>query len=466
MASAGLRPRSPASDRQALGLFSLGIGVVLFLLIGLRALQAHRDGDQQLRNDSLWVLVSPLVFGGFGLRLITATPAAGRQPRSDLEPARQALEQAEALAERSRQAAQGQGQRQLEAQLQQARAELDASRSASRRLEQQLQQSIRAGEARAAALEHQLAALQQQRQQLGEALDQWRRAPTEAPSPDPLAPVATALETRASALESRVAELDAAHRALQLQHHAALQQLQERLQQETQEQIRQHIAAFSGRWQAPLEEGQTRLIELRSDVREQWQALEAELAGARREQQAAQEQRHRHTRQLEQQLEQQLSDLAGEVRQLEQGQQGLQQQLARSTGSAEQQQDQLEQRVAAAATTAERASTSLRQHLKQLQGERDGLCRTTAELAQLITRLESASALGDGAAPGLEGSYNAACAELGVLPGSPWTAVRATWRQGLLRWHPDQGGDASLWARRQAAYQLLEAWYAFRQPPG
>jgi len=48
-----------------------------------------------------------------------------------------------------------------------------------------------------------------------------------------------------------------------------------------------------------------------------------------------------------------------------------------------------------------------------------------------------------------------------VLPGSDWIVVRATWRRNLKQWHPDQGGDAQRWMRRNAAYQLLTAWYDF-----
>jgi multidrug efflux pump subunit AcrA (membrane-fusion protein) len=57
--------------------------------------------------------------------------------------------------------------------------------------------------------------------------------------------------------------------------------------------------------------------------------------------------------------------------------------------------------------------------------------------------------------------YREACEELGVLPGSGWQEVRATWRRNLMHWHPDQGGDPRLWSRRSAAYQLLVAWYEF-----
>ncbi|MDP5123872.1 MAG: hypothetical protein NWP84_08465, partial [Cyanobium sp. MAG_04] len=59
--------------------------------------------------------------------------------------------------------------------------------------------------------------------------------------------------------------------------------------------------------------------------------------------------------------------------------------------------------------------------------------------------------------------YREACEELGVLPGSGWQDVRATWRRNVMDWHPDQGGDSRLWVRRNAAYQLLVAWYEFNR---
>ena len=57
--------------------------------------------------------------------------------------------------------------------------------------------------------------------------------------------------------------------------------------------------------------------------------------------------------------------------------------------------------------------------------------------------------------------YQAACRELGLEPGASWAVVRATWRRQLRQWHPDNGGDPERWLRRQAAYQLLEAWESF-----
>ena len=59
-------------------------------------------------------------------------------------------------------------------------------------------------------------------------------------------------------------------------------------------------------------------------------------------------------------------------------------------------------------------------------------------------------------------SYEQACHELSLEPGSPWISVRETWRRKVKIWHPDRGGDPRLWNRRQAAYQLLAAWYEFK----
>ena len=64
------------------GLFSLTIGAVLLVLILLRGQQAAREGNQELRNDTYWVLVSPLVFAGFGVYLLRhpGRSGSGRRP--------------------------------------------------------------------------------------------------------------------------------------------------------------------------------------------------------------------------------------------------------------------------------------------------------------------------------------------------------------------------------------------------
>ena len=442
MASAGVLKRSRRNDRRGLGLISLGIGVALFLLIGLRALQAHREGDQQLRNDSLWVLVSPLVFGGFGLRLLTAAPASGgaRRSRAALDPARRALKQAEALAAAVPDPQQGPTHEQLQSQLAELRGELEASRDEAAALERRLEEALRASEARATALEEQLSGLQQQRDSLAAALAEIRDAPPTAAFGPEVSSVAATLRIQLQQLEQRCAELRGEQQSLAQQHQEALRSAKQQ-------------------WQAQIDE-------LEADWRQQWQTLDQALnqavAGARAEHRFAQEQSlSRHA-----QLEHQLSGLTSELQQAQQSQAVLQHQLAGTLSTGELERDQLRQRSTAAASQVEQASTSLRQQVQQLEGERQQLRRSAEELELLIRRLERSSAAADGPAPAFDGCYEDACGELGVVPGSPWTAVRAIWRQGLLRWHPDQGGDPSAWPRRLAAYQLLEAWYAFRQPLG
>jgi predicted nucleic acid-binding Zn-ribbon protein len=434
--------RSRRNDLRGLGFVSLGIGVALFLLIGLRALQAHREGDQQLRNDSLWVLVSPLVFGSFGLRLLTAAPASGgaRRSRAELEPARRALKQAEALAAAVTDSQQGPAHEQLQSQLAELRGELAASRDEAAALERRLQEALRASEARAAALEEQLTGLQQQRDSLAAALvDARETSPAGVVEPD-VSAVASTLQTQLKQLEQRCAQLRGEQQTLAQQHQEAL-------------------LCAKKQWHVQLEE-------LEAEWRHQWQTLDQALhqavAGARAEHQLAQEQRLSRNAQLEHQL----VCLTNELQQAQRSQAALQHQLAGTLSTGELQREQLRQRSTAVAGQVEQASTSLRQQVQQLEGERQQLRRSAEELELLIRRLERSPAATDGSAPAFDGCYEDACGELGVLPGSPWTAVRATWRQGLLRWHPDQGGDPAAWPRRQAAYQLLEAWYAFRQPPG
>mgnify|MGYP003347412603 FL=1 len=94
-----------------------------------------------------------------------------------------------------------------------------------------------------------------------------------------------------------------------------------------------------------------------------------------------------------------------------------------------------------------RSSGEIRQQLEQL--------------LQGITAEHNHAGVEAGGDPALLATYREACAELGVLPGSSWAVVRATWRRNLKLWHPDQGGDAARWNRRNGAYELLAAWYAF-----
>jgi DNA repair exonuclease SbcCD ATPase subunit len=153
----------------------------------------------------------------------------------------------------------------------------------------------------------------------------------------------------------------------------------------------------------------------------------------------------------------------------------LEQSIQALNGSSEQQRQRLEQTLeslqAGQRTVDQQLETSTRQLSRldqQLQSDLEGL-RQTLETSRLSEQLNqerggfesSVPLTGTGTAHPSDGSYRDACAELGVVPGCSWEVVRATWRRNLKQWHPDQGGDAKRWLRRQAAYELLTAWYAF-----
>lgn len=308
MASSGGKTRSSLSERQMVGLFSLGLGVVLFLLILMRGQQAAREGNQEISNDTYWVLVSPLVFSAFGVVLL-------RSPKAGVGARGRALEQSQRTTQ-SAQAALARVDEGASQQLAQARAEA------------------------AAAL---------------------------------------------AALESLQGEQD-------------------------------RTAAQAG-----------------AKIR----ALQAELS-------AAQQARVQLEANLRRDLVTQTADTSGTLAavQLVEGQQA-QRQVEKLAGTLGAQMDTARQQLAAAV-----------QASKQAQ--------------EVVDRLEQGAPAFVAAAPttatgsdAFLSCYREACEELGVLPGSGWQDVRATWRRKVMDWHPDQGGDSRLWVRRNAAYQLLVAWYEF-----
>lgn len=308
MASSGGKTRSSLSERQMVGLFSLGLGVVLFLLILMRGQQAAREGNQEISNDTYWVLVSPLVFSAFGVVLL-------RSPKAGVGARGRALEQSQRTTQ-SAQAALARVDEGASQQLAQARAEA------------------------AAAL---------------------------------------------AALESLQGEQD-------------------------------RIAAQAG-----------------AKIR----ALQAELS-------AAQQARVQLEANLRRDLVTQTADTSGTLAavQLVEGQQA-QRQVEKLAGTLGAQMDTARQQLAAAV-------------------------QATKQAQEVVDRLEQGAPAFVAAAPttatgsdAFLSCYREACEELGVLPGSGWQDVRATWRRKVMDWHPDQGGDSRLWVRRNAAYQLLVAWYEF-----
>ena len=158
MASSGGKPRSSLSERQMVGLFSLGLGVVLFLLILMRGQQAAREGNQEFSNDTYWVLVSPLVFSAFGVVLLRSPKAgAGARGRALVQSQRTTQSAQAALARVDEGASQ---------QLAQARAEAAAALAALESLQGEQDRTAAQAGAKIRALQAELSAAQQARVQL------------------------------------------------------------------------------------------------------------------------------------------------------------------------------------------------------------------------------------------------------------------------------------------------------------
>lgn len=308
MASSGGKTRSSLSERQMVGLFSLGLGVVLFLLILMRGQQAAHEGNQEISNDTYWVLVSPLVFSAFGVVLLRS-PKAGDGARG------RALEQSQRTTQ-SAQAALARVDEGASQQLPQARAETAAALAALESLQGEQDRTAAQAGAKIRALQAELSAAQQARVQLEANL---RRD-----------------------LVTQTADTSGTFAAVQL---------------------------------VEAQQAQRQVEKLAGTLGAQMDTARQQLAAAVQASKQAQE----------------------VVDRLEQGAPAF---------------------VAAAPTTATGSDAFL-------------------------------------------SCYREACEELGVLPGSGWQDVRATWRRKVMDWHPDQGGDSRLWVRRNAAYQLLVAWYEF-----
>ena len=308
MASSGGKTRSSLSERQMVGLFSLGLGVVLFLLILMRGQQAAREGNQEISNDTYWVLVSPLVFSAFGVVLL-------RSPKAGVGARGRALEQSQRTTQ-SAQAALSRVDEGASQQLAQARAEAAAALAALESLQGEQDRTAAQAGAKIRALQGELSAAQQARVQLEANL---RRD-----------------------LVTQTADTSGTLAAVQL---------------------------------VEAQQAQRQVEKLAGTLGAQMDTARQQLAAAVQASKQAQE----------------------VVDRLEQGAPAF---------------------VAAAPTTATGSDAFL-------------------------------------------SCYREACEELGVLPGSGWQDVRATWRRKVMDWHPDQGGDSRLWVRRNAAYQLLVAWYEF-----
>ena len=376
MASSGGKPRSSLSERQMVGLFSLGLGLVLFLLILMRGQQAAREGNQEISNDTYWVLVSPLVFSAFGV-LLLRSPKAGAGARG------RALEQSQ----RTTQSAQ-------------ARAEAAAALAALMSLQGEQDRTAAQAGAKIRALQAELSAAQQAHVQL------------EANLRRDLVTQAADTSGALAAVQLVEGQLDAFAGGFNDQLAAARRQLDGLIA--SQEQQLAQLRSEAGQAQAALDR-------LRGDQEAQLARSRSEASRAISSAQAAQADTQAVA-----------ADVSAQMATMDQQIQQAQQSCSRATASL------------------------------------DAAVVSTGQAQEVVDRLEQGAPAFVAAAPtAATGSdaflscYREACEELGVLPGSGWQEVRATWRRKVMDWHPDQGGDSRLWVRRNAAYQLLVAWYEF-----
>jgi chromosome segregation ATPase len=532
MDPSGRRTTSARGERRAIGLFSLILGGVLFVLILARGQQAAREGNQELRNDTYWVLVSPLVFSGFGLWLLRS--GGGRPGAVDGRPLpstrlQRTISSARREAERSEQTLAAIGA-DAEQRLAAAQRELTEAQAAAAESEQRLQQAAADSQARITALEQQLAAMRQTRDRaeadLQSLLEGRSRSDDRSPQPNPaqIQALQQRLEQLSRGLEQRLAEAREAQALALARQQSDLERLEQALAQSEKaastgtDQAAAATAALEGRLSgmgSQLQELERERSQLSGSLeqlrREQTAAAQASRAAgeaARRdldtalnrfnsERSALQSQLDRFLEQEGQQLGQARRQLDAALAQLDAARA---EQLAASQATSsrlvamEQQIQEAQQaglegsgRVATALAGLERARAQLHNGLEATRerlelaagrlGEQLGQARSDAaralQLSQEARELLDQFALGAaaqeagtsngsaGGSGGFQAGYREACEEIGVLPGSDWAVVRATWRRNLKAWHPDQGGDPQRWMRRNAAYQLLTAWYEF-----
>lgn len=169
------------------------------------------------------------------------------------------------------------------------------------------------------------------------------------------------------------------------------------------------------------------------------------------------------------------ADVSSQMATMDQQIQQAQQSCSRSTASLDAAVASSGQGRAEALATAQQAQRQVEKLAGTLGAQMDtarqqlaAAVQASKQAQEVVDRLEQGAPAFVAAAPttatgsdAFLSCYREACEELGVPPGSSWQDVSATWRRKVMDWHPDQGGDSRLWVRRNAAYQLLVAWYEF-----
>ncbi|EDY37896.1 DnaJ domain protein [Cyanobium sp. PCC 7001] len=483
------QPRSPQprtsqalKERQLLGWLSLLLALVLCGLIVMRARQAARDGNRELQNDTYWVLVSPVAFSILGVLLLRPSrqrPGSSAGPRlgfgATAAAARSGLDRSSAEAAAA--TAQLQHLEQSsQRQVQMARSEAEAARAAAQASQQELER-VSAGASEAiAVLEARLLQAERERDQAFSQVQDLSSSPT-GTSDDPALRAAERAQRRAETLLAGLQdELQQARTLLASLSSGQPESLvQSRRQAALALEAAQSACREVERLQALQEQqlGEARLLLERCAQVEQGdlatvrREVEQALAAARSARQEASDLADAATTRMER--------LSQDIQQAQQASQAAAQQLGQVLHQADQMRQDTRQRADEQERRLDELVAQVDAELKQARERNAAARRSSEEALQLVDRLEQvvfayppAAGMPAATAPGRtpeDPAYRDACGELGVVPGSPWQQVRAAWRRNLLQWHPDQGGDPNLWSRRQAAYQLLEAWYAFKGEP-
>ncbi|MFM7312402.1 MAG: hypothetical protein ACKO0M_04420, partial [Cyanobium sp.] len=410
MASSGSRPPGQNGERRALGFFSLGIGLLLFVLILIRGQQAAREGNQELRNDTYWVLVSPLVFSGFGLTMLLGPVrrrAGSRRPAVRSGPESRAARAApvdDAIPQLQRQVESGERQRQQlqqtlaaavaesEQQLTAVRGQLAHAEAVARTAEQDHQRIAAEAQARIGALELQL---EQARQAHSHALTQLETLQSLSQSP-PGADLdrARALQQRLDSLARSLEQELSQARQEQERGLAAQRQDLDLLQRDLQdrlaaaEQARQRGSGDCEALQHNLEALQERLRTLEAERQQLITSLEA--LRAERQQQA--ESAIDVSRSIRQEIEGLRSRFAHQEQTLAQA---LDQVLHQQTASIAQMRsamqsalDALEASRSEQIARANAAASRLREMDQQIQQAQQDGSRRSQDVSRLLSQLE------------------------------------------------------------------------------